>query len=567
MSELPKKTPRDATEFEREQLRFFLAKDNVAAVLTDLNPSLAWLPVLAELKLIAAETRLASWIEKNFADVDAIREVTANIHFFDAGTADVLEFRLNRTKELPSLLVKCWRLIIRHMRTTKRGALRDEWFDIEPRIRRGEHSPELLERLAHALRPKLQIGKRLSWSDDEGTREPEWPADLMSIDYEVEAGVTEEEVLSAWPADAPPNVDEKLLGLLSHSLGATLEDAIEVGVESNWGYGLSDMDVPSVAKHNQNAHRTGLLPIVRVMADVWTRLAQKDAQRAATFVDLWRASSFRLLRRLAAYAAADPTVPAGVAAEILMTLPRGELFLTNSSVEVYRLIDARWQALEPDKQRAIETRIAEGPPADWFREDEDRAVNRCRFDLLGHLKRGGVQLSAHAEAMLDNIRKQWPEWELRPEEQAGFHMWHGAGFVVGDPAKFSGVPDDQLISAAKKAADDADFLEGDAWQALCQSDAPRALRGLDVQAGASHWPISAWHSFLWAAPKLQDVEGVRRVAQLLLNWPAESFPEIAGDASWWLNKSAKTLDESLLWPLWDRVAEAVSQKVEAPNER
>jgi hypothetical protein len=66
---------------------------------------------------------------------------------------------------------------------------------------------------------------------------------------------------------------------------------------------------------------------------------------------------------------------------------------------------------------------------------------------------------------------------------------------------------------------------------------------------------------------LQDVEGVRRVAQLLLNWPAESFPEIAGDASWWLNKSAKTLDESLLWPLWDRVAEAVSQKVEAPNER
>jgi hypothetical protein len=41
-----KKTPSEASEFEREQLRFLLSGDDVAATLASVNPSLAWLPVL-----------------------------------------------------------------------------------------------------------------------------------------------------------------------------------------------------------------------------------------------------------------------------------------------------------------------------------------------------------------------------------------------------------------------------------------------------------------------------------------------------------------------------------------
>ena len=558
-----KKTPKDATEFEREQLRFFLTKSDAAAVLAEVNPSLAWLPMLAELKLIDAETQLAPWIEKNFNEADAIREVAANIHFFGPDTVDILEFRLNRTQGLPSLLVTCWRLMIRHMRTAKRGALRDEWFDIAPRIKRGEQSTELLERLAHVLRPKLRVGKRLSWHEEEGCRESERPTDLISIDYEIEGGVTDEEVLLAWPENAPAEIDDKLLRLLTHALSAALEDAIEAGVESNLGYGLSDTDVPSVAKHKQNAYRTGFLPIVRVTADLWARLARKHVQRALAFVELWRASPFRLIRRLAVFAGADAAVPANMAAQVLITLPAGELFLTNSSVEVYRLLDARWRDFSPDERRAIERRIAEGPPADWFREDQARMVDRCRFDLLGHLARSGVRLGADAQAMLDNIRTRWPNWELRPKDRAGFHIWHeGSTGIVGDPARLSGVPDAQLISAAKKVADEADFLGGDAWQALCLTDAMRALRGLEAQAIAGQWPAWAWHPFLWAAPKLLGVDDVSRVAKLLLEWPKDSFSQVAADASWWLNEAAKTLEEDLLWPLWDCIAEASLQNIE-----
>jgi hypothetical protein len=60
-----KKTPADATAFEREQLRFFLSGGDLAATLSEVNPSLAWLPVLSEMKLIQSETQLIAWIERS----------------------------------------------------------------------------------------------------------------------------------------------------------------------------------------------------------------------------------------------------------------------------------------------------------------------------------------------------------------------------------------------------------------------------------------------------------------------------------------------------------------------
>ena len=112
-----KKTPADATPFEREQLRFFLSGSDLAATLSEVNPSLAWLPVLWEMKLIQSESQLIKWIERNFADADAVRDVVANIHLFGPETANFLEYRLNaQAANLPPLFAKSWPLIIRHMR-------------------------------------------------------------------------------------------------------------------------------------------------------------------------------------------------------------------------------------------------------------------------------------------------------------------------------------------------------------------------------------------------------------------------------------------------------------------
>lgn len=560
-----RKTPSDVTAFEREQLRFFLSKGDVGATLTEINPSLAWLPVLFDLKLIDRTTQLAAWIEKNFADPDAVRDVAANIHFFTPETADLLEFRLQQTAGLPKLLADSWWLIIRHMRTYRRGLLGSEWFDIEARIKRGEHSRDLLERLASILRPKLRVGKRLFWDEHSTVEPPKRPSDLMSIEYEIEEGTTDAEVVAAWPKDAAAEVDELLLELLTNALSAALADATEVGVESELGFSASDWDVPSVAEHPQNSLWTGFLPIVRVAADVWTRLAEKDPSRALAVLDRWRGSPYHLLHRLALFAAADKAVPPARAAEVLANLSTTDLFVTNATVEAWRLISKRWMDFPPAQQSEIERRIAEGPPSSVFVKDQDELVDRCRFDLLSQMVQHGIILGETARAVFDAIRARQPEWQPRPAERAGFHSWtESSSGTVGDPATLDDVPDAELVEAAKRLSKETHFRDTDSWRALCIADNPRALRGLAAEAKKGQWPHWAWRDFLWAEPKVQDsavpvpldADRVAQVSSLLLAYPDEQFRELAGEASWWLRHGGKTLPVEHLWPLWDRIAEA-----------
>src|SRR6185312_5022862 len=89
-----RKTPGNATDFEREQLRYFLSQGDLAATLATLNPSLAWLPFLSQMKLIQNERQLASWIERNFFDVQAVRDVVANLRFFGSDIATLLDHSL-----------------------------------------------------------------------------------------------------------------------------------------------------------------------------------------------------------------------------------------------------------------------------------------------------------------------------------------------------------------------------------------------------------------------------------------------------------------------------------------
>jgi hypothetical protein len=556
-----KKTPSDTTDFEREQLRFFLSREDVAERLAELNPSLAWLPELARMKVIQTPGQLTPWIEKNFDDPEAVREVSANLGFFDERAAELLELRLNRRHDtLSPLLTKSWQLIIRHIRDTPRGILRSEWFDIEPRIKAGERSPELLERLARVLRPKPRVGGRISWYDEDAAEPaPTKPSDLMSIDFEVESDVTEEEVLAAWPKSTPPDVEQRLLIALTDALDAALGDAVDIEIESNIGYGISDTDVPSVAAHRQNEYRTGFLPIVRVTAETWTRLAYKDATLALPFVRRWSSSHLKLNKRLALFAAVHKAVPVDEAADILLMLPQGLFFLTNTTVEVFRLIGERWNELPPSKRTKIEERIAAGPPSDWFRSDAEIHVERSQFDILGEMERAGLELGSTAKSVLTTIKNRHAEWELRPAEQAGFHIWHGSGSrIVGNAQKLQDVPIESLVDEAKRAADNADFMDGDDWQALCQSDTKRALSGLEVKAHKGEWPDWAWNPFLWAGQKLDSPEHIALTAKLLLMFPNEDFLKVASTASWWLNEKAKSLDEVLLWPLWDKIEAATA---------
>jgi len=462
--------------------------------------------------------------------------------------------------------MKCWRLIIRHMRTTKHRTLRSEWSELAPQVKRGDHSPSVLELLAEILRPKLKVSKRLSFYDI-GDKLPVHPSDLLKIDYEVKDHLSADDVLQAWPEDTSLETDDRLLSLLTIVLKAALADAIHVGVEENEGYGISDIDVPSVAQSGQNSYRTGFNAIVRVMAELWSRLAKKSPKHALAFIQTWCDGGFGLTRRLALLACADPIISPAFAADILGNVPSSELFLPNSSVEVYRLIRARWKEFPTQKQGAIMRLLCEGPPRNSFREgaEIDRAIDRCRFEILTNMVRDGFDIGDDASTLMKDICTRWPEWTPRPAEQAGFHIWHKSGWgATGDPDKLRGVPDNRIVAESKKIAEETDFSDGNTWDALCLSDPDRAARGLEAAAAEDDWTAELWCQLLWTQKEYSDPDTAKRIALLLSRWPHESFEAIIDPAASWLEEHSKTLDDELLWPLWDRIADA-ALIVEAVN--
>jgi hypothetical protein len=557
---LKKRTPANATPFEREQVRFFLSEGDLAATLSEVNPSLAWLPELfSEMKLIQNETQLIGWIERNFADVDAIRDIAANIRFFGPETAKILEYRFAaQAANLPPLLKASWALILRHMRAARRGFPQNEWFQVALQLKRGEYPVAVLERLANTLRPKLKIGKHFSWPDDV-EKIPERPSDLMSIGFEVEDNVSSDDVLAAWPSDVAPEIDESALLQLTTALSAALHDATDVGVEGQEGNSTSDYDVPSIARHPQNEYRSGFQMIVRVMAEIWTRFVAKSPNRAVSVVVRWRDSNYRLMWRMAMFAFANSAVPGSLGADMLVGLPSEELFLTSSSVEVHRLIRARWKDFPARKKQKILLRLSEGPPRNWFREgaEIDRQIDRRRYDALSYMVDAGFSIGTEAKKLLTDIRTRWPQWQPKPAEQAGFLIWQESGTseLGGDTDKLKGVEDSELVAEARRIAAAANFRDGDSWQSLCLSDPDRALRGLDADTTNGNWFATYWEQLLLSSAAYADASTELNIAKLLLRWPQDNFAKVSVAASSWLDLHSKTLPDAQLWPLWDRIAD------------
>jgi len=249
---LKRVTPQDATDFEREQLRFFLSSADMADTLTEINPSLAWLPILAELNLLQNDAALPLWVERNFSSAQAVAEVVENIRFFRSESANILEYRLNGQRDrLDPLLTKCWQLIIRHIRNRQQGLFQHRWFlELLPRLKKADLSANALQGVGEVLTPKLFVEKRFVLHD-ELPRKIAKPTDLMSVRYRVDEGVGANDFLAAWPKNAKAVADEQLLQILTNSLEIVLADAVELGVESNDSLSISDIDVPSIAAHEQ----------------------------------------------------------------------------------------------------------------------------------------------------------------------------------------------------------------------------------------------------------------------------------------------------------------------------
>jgi hypothetical protein len=519
-----------------------LGHGDASELLGELSPEAAWLAELVKRRAFDREhVSPGPWIASRIDDPEMIR-ACVELPRLDDQSRWLIETAIDAPgAKLSAVRKKAWRLLLRRKVAEHRSTFHAPWFAAIRRAKAGEIDYEARQFVAEAVKPVLALTKPRRWlATSEPAGDPESIGDLVHATYGSGDPARAEEILAAWPQQFDQEV--ALFRTLNRTLAEALEEAADVGFLE--GRDRASSDVPSIAQHPQNAYHTGFYPIARVLADLWTRIAEKDADQARALTLGWTETPFLLLTRLHLYAlAAREVFPAHVSAEAVRSLDDSSFWARgHAQVEIMRLVTSRWAEFSDEQRGALEKRICKGVPREIFRADafdDERWESFNDGAVFTRLKRitavEGI-LSADSVAKIDLISQRHPEWVASAgDDRNDFDGWQGS--VVsgprGHPELLLGIADDRLVEEATRLQAERYFAESDLWSVFCQADPDRALRGLRASAEAGNWDPKAWEGLLWAAHQKGEAQFQRELADALLQSPnAAVRPFLAAAVAW-----------------------------------
>lgn len=588
----------DPTAWRREQLRLLFAEDPAASadtvervtellrhgdaslLLSELSPPAAWLPLLRQQRTFdSGAANPGAWIAARLNDPDMIRAAAAH-PTFDERTVWYIERALDQEREeLGPVRARSWEIMLSAKKPQTDNDHGFSWYRQAPRIRAGEVGYEVRRLVTNLLRPRLRVQRAFRLYEEPAEPQLEEPANetlhsFMRLDFEPSERVGFQEIVEAWPQDEASLV--RLLQTLERMLLDALEHAEDVGFTV--GYDRSDSDVPSIAPHAQNRYRSGFYPIVRVMADLWERLAQVAPERALTISQPWSRARFVLLRRLAIFAATNTVHPAADLARTIMDLDDHDFWVSGAQVELMRGLVARWEEFAPQERAQIEARINAGIPRGLFDDDAfdaerwESVCDNAIYRRLTRLEEAGKRLGADSVNLLKQIAERHTNWRPSSGDRDDFHSWgESRTGPDGDVDLLKDVPDATVVGEALRIESERQLDQGDLWRQFCSSDPDRAFRGLSAEAAAGNWDAYAWRSLFWATGESFDGTVKVEIADAVLAMPDATLGELAGTIADWIRIHRAFLDGQLqngasrLWPLWNRIAELVYADNTAAN--
>ena len=558
MIELSKKNFHEVSDIEKDQLRFLFEYVDINELLETLNPSLSWIPFFLELKRKKPALNLESWISNNFEDYNSLATVVDNLQFFTNDSAKPLAKYLEENSNLSRGIKECWHFIIKCLDQLPADPFKREQFDVERLLRKNISSPELIQRVVSLLKPEIVLSN-LYQPLSVQIEHTKLASQLMNIDFKCNEVFARGEPLNNWIKNIDSIYAVKFLNQLITALKVVLDDAIRAGIEFKDRLGKSDLTVRSIAKHNQDKFYRGFYPIVRTIIDTWDEIEASDNDCAVKIANDWGKSKYHLIRRFGLYAAKKQRVSIDIAFDLLNSISIQELFLTSSSVELYQLITTKWNEFSDKQKLELEKRFVQGFPKNLFRENQNGAVDRCRFDLLGHMRREKLKLSKSMETTLKKIEKKYPNWKLRPREQAGFFSWSET--TIGGPySEDSQNNSNENFKGDSKSA--LNFTQNE-WLEYCKHNPYEAVIKLKHTTKIYGWNFDIWSGFFRSYPENHTSEIIELVAKYLVKCPDDIFKKLSHDISYWIQFSSAFLLESInFWGLWDRIAVSLPNEIE-----
>jgi hypothetical protein len=252
-----------------------------------------------------------------------------------------------------------------------------------------------------------------------------------------------------------------------------------------------------------------------------------------------------------------------------LSLDQKIFWAPSAQVEIMRLLIGRWAQFSDAYRAALETRLRQGVPrdfypADAFESDQEWSSvwDSSVYRRLKRLERSGAVLSIESQRLLAEISARHAEWQPNANDRDDFHVWHESRWgPSGQPALLANIADDRLVKEAMRLQRERHYEQGDVWRVFCSADPTRALRGLQLEADEGQWDSEAWRCLLLAASEGGNAAFQLAVANLLLRMPDTPLRDLLQVAPSWLQRRREMLSEgqepqnSRFLALWDRLAD------------
>lgn len=561
-------TPSATSEGELVEIKNLLGHADQKRLLDRIAPDPQWFSFFVQTNVLEKGNFPVGWITGNLSNPEMIR-ACASISAFDKWTLRRLgEALVDHGKDLSPTYKKAWSLILNANRLPAPDDLLENWFQVSKAIKSGEHGYFERNHIGRMLRPYLIVRRPYPTLNQEDTAEcAESLLSLVGIDFAVSRFVSSREVLDAWPKDI------KALRELFVSLERHLYDALEEAEEAEFigGFDRANSDIPSIAPHKQNEHRSGFYVIVSGLEKIWRLIANVEPRSAASLIQDWQNSRFLVLKRFFLYGLAHQQAFSSTEVlDGLIGLSDFDFWSSSCQVELMRALVERWDDFDETQRNKIESRICAGiPPGLFGNDDEEDGIASTdvisKLTVLRRLHRlntTSAQLSNSAVKMYEELRSHHEKVRLSDDDRDSFGSWisYGSG-PEGSPDVLDGVPEEKLVNEAFRLQREHPFDQGNLWRILCAMDTNRALKALVADAEVETWHAGAWQTFLMEASGEDNSELQVSIGREILRLPTQFVGENLSNIASWMARRYHNVNE-LFFPIWDLLCEIVYKEKE-----
>lgn len=454
------------------------------------------------------------------------------------------EEEINRIKEaapnaIPGPMMRTlWKVILSGRLKSKNP---DIYFDLDNWIKRFKVDGTILSlrmELREALEPRIILRNSFrEYNQEINQKGPKAIKDIVDWEIVLSNDDIHNDILVS-----KDNIDfQAALPNLLQDFTLLLRDALDLMRELGGADDHRDMSCyaqPSISNHLQNHHINEWTVLIDLIRDAWLSIEKTNPFQARHIVLDWWQTPYPLFKRLAFFAAANSNaITPHEALDWLFAYDHWWLWSTETERELIRLLVALVPKLDQEQLLELEQLILQGPPRKMFNDDIEAErykliVDRKIWLRLMKIKATKVTLNLDTEQRLEELRKQYPLWELADDERDEFSSWVN---INADSSELVQIPlhRKDLIEWLKQ--DNSDHWQRDDWFQRCRDDFSTtacALWGLQ-QEGL--WFYNRWHEALnaWTEDKLRK-RSWRYMAQVIIKAPDEILHLLSSSLSWWL---------------------------------